>query len=208
MKSSVAISFTRFCRSLSALLALTFLLVPLAGPFAADPNEVARIVTRVAAQLPDNAVIWAQPSQQSDLNDRLAEEFRTVIDHIGRAPTGDGSAPIYSLVFDGDVMGTLDQSDTSIGRIEGDAEGKLDFQLKLWSSGGGSSLFQGQGKSGEVDLRGFRMNAALHLGDKVIWQGFAATNSSTGDPFNALAPLVQVLMDRLDIDTDEVIPLH
>ncbi|RVU39441.1 hypothetical protein EOI86_09450 [Hwanghaeella grinnelliae] len=204
----MAIDFTRFFRFLTALLTLSFLLTPATGASAADSDEVARIVTRVAAQLPDNAVIWAQPSQNSDLNDRLAEEFRLVIDHIGRAPTGDGTAPVYSLVFDADVMGTIDQSDTSIGKIEGNAEGKLDFQLKLWSSGGGSSLFQGQGTSGEVNLRGFRMNAALHLDDKVIWQGFAATNSNSGDPFDALAPLVQVLMDRLDIDSDEVIPLH
>ena len=127
---------------------------------------------------------------------------------MGRAPTGDGTAPVYSLVFDGEVMGSLDQSDTSIGKIEGNAEGKLDFQLKLWSSGGGSSLFQGHGTSGEVTLRGFRMNAALHLDDKIIWQGFVATNSNSGDPFDVLAPLVQVLMDRLDINSDEVIPLH
>ncbi len=208
MKSSVAIDSKRLFGFPAALLILPFLLLTAVVANAAGPDEVARIVTRVASQLPENAVIWPQPSQKSDLNDRLAEEFRAVIGHMGRAPKGDGAAPVYSLVFDGEVMGNLDQSDTSIGRIEGDAEGKLDFQLKLWSSGGGSSLFQGQGTSGDVTLRGFRMNAALHLDDKVIWQGFAATNSNSGDPFDVLAPLVQVLMDRLDIDSDEVIPLH
>lgn len=208
MKNSVAIDSKRFFGFLAALLTLPLLLFSAADANAAGPDEVARIVTRVAAQIPENAVIWPQPSQRSDLNDRLAEEFRNVIAYMGRAPTGDGTSPVYSLVFDGEVMGSLDQSDTSIGKIEGNAEGKLDFQLKLWSSGGGSSLFQGQGTSGDVTLRGFRMNAALHLDDKVIWQGFAATNSNTGDPFDVLAPLVQVLMDRLDIDSDEVIPLH
>ena len=130
------------------------------------------------------------------------------IRQIGRAPAGNGTAPVYSLVFDGGVMGSVDQRDTSIGKLEGDAEGNLDFQLKLWSSGGGSSLFQGQGQSGSVNMRGFRMNAALHDDDKVVWQGYVATNSGSGDPFDVLAPLVQVLIDRLDISSDEIIPLH
>ena len=200
-----------FKRIRGPFLSALVLLLPLSAPCAATAagnEDVARVVTRVADQLPDNAVIWARPSQESDLNNRLAEEFRIAIEQIARAPKGDGGAPIYSLVFNGDVVGTVDQSDTSIGSIQGDAEGNLDFQLKLWSSGGGSSLFQGQGSSGEVNLRGFRMNAALHLEDKVIWQGYIATNQTTGDPFEVLAPLVQVLVDRLDISADEIIPLH
>jgi len=207
----VATDFKGFFRAVWAVLPLFLLLALLAAAaprMAVAEDAVARIVTRVAEKLSDDAVIWARPSEKSDLNDRLAEEFRTVIGHIGRAPSSDGKAPVYSLVFDAGVMGDVDQSDTSIGRLEGDAEGNLDFQLKLWSSGGGSSLFQGQGKSGSVTLRGFRMNAALHLDDKVIWQGFVATNTGSGDPYDVLAPLVQVLIDRLDIDSDEIIPLH
>lgn len=204
----MAIDFSRFFRAASAILPI-FLLLALAFPsIAAAKDEVARIITRVAEQLPDDAVIWARPAEKSDLNDRLAEEFRIAIEHIGRAPTGGGKAPVYSLVFDGGVMGAVDQRDTSIGRLQGDAEGNLDFELKLWSSGGGSSLFQGQGEAGSVNLRGFRMNAAVQIKDKVIWQGYAATNTSSGDPFDVLAPLVQVLVDRLDINSDDVIPLH
>lgn len=200
---------SRYCLKFLALAAPFVLILTAAGAMTVHAeDEVARIVTRVAQQLPDDAVIWARPSEQSDLNTRLTEEFRLTIEHIGRAPTSDAKAPIYSLVFDGGVMGSVDQSDTSIGRLEGDAEGNLDFQLKLWSSGGGSSVFQGQSQAGKVNLRGFRLNAALHLKDKVIWQGYAATNATTGDPFDALAPLVQVLIDRLDIDSDELIPLH
>lgn len=187
---------------------ITFFLILYTQAVHAADEEIARIVTRVSEQLPDNAVIWARPAEKSDLNDRLAEEFRHVIETIGRAPSGDGTAPVYSMVFHSGVMGSLDQRDTSIGRVEGDAEGNLDFQLKLWSSGGGSSLFQGQDQAGKVNLRGFRLNAALHIEDKVIWQGYAATNQSSGDPFDVLVPMVQVLIDRLDIDADEVIPLH
>ncbi len=208
----MAIDFKGLFKTASAVLPLTLLLalaiLTAAPTIAAAEDAVARIVTRVAGQLPEDAVIWARPAEKSDLNDRLAEEFRTVIDQIGRAPSGDGKAPVYSLIFDGGVMGAVDQSDTTIGRLEGDAEGNLDFQLKLWSSGGGSSLFQGKGTSGNVTLRGFRMNASLHLDDKVLWQGYAATNTGSGDPFDVLAPLVQVLVDRLDIDSDDLIPLH
>lgn len=204
----MAIEVLRSFRPTWAILPLFLILAATAPTIAHAEKDVARIITRVAEQLPDDAVIWARPSEQSDLNERLAEEFRLTITNIGRAPVADGKAPVYSLVFDSGVMGSVDQRDTSIGRLEGDAEGNLDFQLKLWSSGGGSSLFQGKGQSGKVNLRGFRLNASLHRRDKVIWQGFAATNTTTGDPFDVLAPLVQALVDRLDVDTDEVIPLH
>ncbi|WP_425404930.1 hypothetical protein [Hwanghaeella sp.] len=203
----MAIDFMRFFRFI-AVLSLFLSTASASAAIAAGNKEVARIVTRVATQLPDDAVIWAQPSRKSDLNNRLAKEFRVSIEQIGRAPTGEASAQIYSLVFDGEVMGSVDQRDTTIGKLEGDAEGNLDFQLKLWSSGGGSSLFQGKGTTGEVNLRGFRMNAALHLADKVIWQGYVETNTRTGDPYDVLAPLVQVLIDRLDINSDDIIPLH
>ena len=207
-KNSVAIELKRLFRPLVALLPLSLFLASLAAVSAQAQEPAARIVTRVAEQLPDDAAIWARPSQKSDLNNRLAEEFRLAIEGIGRAPSTGGKAPLYSLVFDGDVLGSLNRRDTTIGRIDGDAEGNLDFQLKLWSSGGGSSLFQGKGQTGTVSMRGFRLNAALQIGDKVIWQGYAATNTGTGDPFDTLAPLAQVLIDRLDVNTDEVIPLR
>ncbi len=195
--------------SLALLTTFPFLIALGEAASAQSSKDIARIITRVAEQVPDGAVVHIQPATESALNNRLSEEFKFALEHLGLTPIGNAQEGSFTLFFDAGVMGDVTAQDTSIGSVEGDAEGKLDFNLRLWSSGGGSSLFQGKNAPrNEVSLRGFRLNATMTIYDKQIWQGYAATNTKSGPPFETLAPLVQILIDRLDSNTDEIIQLR
>jgi len=175
-----------------------------APAFATDP--IARVVTRVDAAMLPTAVITLDPQSDSALNRALLTDFRDALDQVGRlAP--DGAPDALRLIYQAEAFGDRVASDTRIGRVEGDAEGRLDIELKLWSSGGGSSLFQGQRRTERIS-NGYRLNALLVKGETILWQGYLLTSAESAPPEETLGPLVQTLVDRLEISVDETIPLR
>ena len=185
-----------------ATAALAFLL----GTSGAPAEPVARVVTRIDTPIADTIPIAVEAKTDTALNRSLAKDFRDALEVIGRL-AGDGAENAVTLIFDAETVGERTASDATIGSVVGDAEGRLDFELKLWSSGGGSSLFQGP-KSAEKITTGHRLNALLLREDTVHWQGFILADTSAGDAAATLGSLVQTLIDRLQISVDETIPLR
>ena len=202
-KSSAAID--RLSAAVRHPLKLALILVFVLPVPAALADPIARIVTRVDAPIEDTVAISVAPEADTPLNRSLEREFRDALDGLGRlAETQDDGV---QLLFNAETVGTRSASDATIGSVVGDAEGRLDIELKLWSSGGGNSLFQGA-RSTESITTGHRLNALLVRGETVYWQGYVLADTRAGDAAATLGSLVQTLVDRLDISVDETVPLR
>lgn len=200
----MAIDGKRRLRFLTSLFAVLLTAIPLSA--VAQQSPVARVVTRADSQMTPSTVILVESQVDSTLNNDLKPDFHNALELIGRR-ANDNDAKAIRLIYHAEPFGDRASSDTAVGSVQGDAEGRLDIELKLWSSGGGSSLLQGKNPY-ETITAGFRLNALLVDGERILWQGYLVTGPEPGDAVSALGPLVQTLIDRLDISVDEIIPLR
>ncbi len=168
-----------------------------------DPDTVI-VTTTGSASVDEVTTVQLVAEVDTDLNRRLRDYF---IDELELRDIYVSSDAKTVFSYNGKPTGFADERDNTIGRISGNAEGDTEIELKVWSSGGGSSLLQGK-RSNDFRRDGVLLNVALGDGVQRYWVGSAQVQTTEGDVFTTLSALVSVLTDRFGETVNTTIPLR
>ncbi|MDJ0686612.1 MAG: hypothetical protein QNJ84_18165 [Alphaproteobacteria bacterium] len=165
----------------------------------------ARVLTKSFVALSDSATLSLSQLSDSELNRRILPILVDELEFLDRAAPDDGLADL-ELRYDLIEIGETGPRDNRILTLQGTVNEDADANLKLWSSGGGSSLFQGRTRDFAFS-RGYRLSAEIRQGPTLVWQGYVEAAAPRGDAIEVLSPMVQVLLGRMESTVDEIVRL-
>ena len=185
--------------------AASFALFLQSGLAAAAEGE-ARVLTKSFMPLSDSATLSLSQLSDSDFNRQVLPILVDELEYLDRAAAGDRPADL-ELRYDLTEIGEAGPRNNQILTLQGTVNDDADANLKLWSSSGGSSLFQGRTRDFAF-AHGYRLNAEIRQGATLVWQGYVEAAASRGDSTEVLSPMVQILLGRMESTVDEMVRLY